>query len=57
MKNRHYVSFYSKDPLTENKIILIGIDAISRYRIAWARRERVDIHVLGDWEHEVSRVS
>ena len=37
-----------------NKIEEICIEAIARYRVKWARDERVDVRVLGDWEHEVA---
>ena len=29
------------------------LEAIRKYKIMWARRENVDIHVLDEWEHTV----
>ena len=29
------------------------LEAIRKYKIMWARRENIDIHVLDEWEHTV----
>ena len=52
LKDRHLrPSYREQNNINWNKVGGVFLEVISRYRIAWARREWVGN--LGDWEHEV----
>ena len=61
VKHTELHNLINKGPHFENKIILTGYlteifvlrQLENIYKIMWARRENVDIHVLDEWEHTV----
>ena len=60
VKNRHIRKLLMKGPsyreqrnINWNKVEILCMEAICKYRVRWAKKENVDVRVLADWEHEV----
>ena len=60
IRNRHVRKLLSKGPtyreqndINWKKNEELCVEAIRKYRIKWAKKEKVDVRVLEDWEQEV----
>ena len=62
VKNKHVRKLLTKGPtyreqnnINWNRNEEICLEAIRKYRVKWAKSENIDVRVLSDWEHEVTR--
>ena len=60
IKDRHLRKLLLKGPsyreqnnINWNKVITLILHAVNKYRVKWAKKERIDVRVLAEWEHEV----
>ena len=60
IKNRHLRKLLLKGPsyreqsnINWNKVRMVILLAVEKYRVSWAKKLHVDVQVLADWEHEV----